>query len=46
MPLARSELAKEMIKDPYIFELSNLREKALESDIEKAMLERIKNYKF
>ena len=43
MPLTRSELAKEMIKDPYIFELSNLREKALESDIEKAMLERIKN---
>lgn len=43
MSLARSELAKDMMKDPYIFELSHLKEKALEVDIETALLERIKN---
>lgn len=43
MSNTRSELAKELIKDPYIFELSNLKDRALESDIENAMIERIKN---
>ena len=43
MSITRSELAKDLIKDPYVFELSNLKDKALESDIENAMLERIKN---
>ena len=43
MSVARSELAREMMKDPYIFELSSLKEKAIETDIENAMLERIKN---
>ena len=32
-----------MIKDPYIFELANLRKKATKRDIENAMIERIKN---
>lgn len=43
MPLIQSKLAKDMIKDPYIFELSNLKERAMEADIENAMLEKIKN---
>ena len=43
MSNAQSELARDMIKDPYIFELSNLKDKATEIDIENAMIERIKN---
>ena len=43
MPLMQSEMARDMMKDPYIFELSNLKEKTMEIDIENAMLERIKN---
>lgn len=39
----QSEMAKDMMKDPYIFELSNLKERALEIDVENAMLEKIKN---
>ena len=43
MSLVQSEMAKEMMKDPYIFELSNLKENAIEREIEDAMLARIKN---
>lgn len=43
MSNAQNELARDMIKDPYIFELSNLKDKATEIDIENAMIERIKN---
>ena len=43
MSNAKNELARDMIKDPYIFELSNLKDKATEIDIENAMIERIKN---
>lgn len=43
IPLRQSEMAKAMMKDPYIFELSNLKENAIEKDIEESMLERIKN---
>ena len=43
MSIEQSELARDLIKDPYIFELSNLKDKALEIDIENAMIERIKN---
>jgi len=43
IPLRQSEMAKNMMKDPYIFELSNLKETAIEKDIEESMLERIKN---
>ncbi len=39
----QSEMARDMMKDPYIFELSNLKERAIEADVESAMLERIKN---
>jgi len=43
MPINQSELARDILKDPYIFELSNLKENACEMDIENAMVERIKN---
>ena len=43
LELSQSEMAQNMMKDPYIFELSNLKERAIETDIENAMLERIKN---
>lgn len=43
IPLNQSEMLKDMMKDPYIFELSNLKENAVEKDIEESMLERIKN---
>ena len=43
MPISQSELARDILKDPYIFELSNLKENACEMDIENAMVERIKN---
>lgn len=43
MPIIQSEMARDMIKDPYIFELSNLKENSVEKDIEDAMLSRVKN---
>lgn len=43
LSITQSELAKELMKDPYIFELSNLKENAVEKDIENAMIEKIKN---
>ena len=43
LPIAQSEFARDMIKDPYIFELANIGKRARERDIENAMLERIKN---
>lgn len=39
----QSKLAKEIMKDPYVFELADLKDKVIEKDIEKAMVERIKN---
>lgn len=43
LPSTQSELATDMMKDPYIFELTNLKEKALEKDLEEAMLNSVKN---
>ena len=43
LPISQSELAKDLLKDPYIFELENLKEHAIEKDVERAMTERIKN---
>lgn len=43
LPDTQSELAADMMKDPYIFELANLKEKALEKDLEEAMLNSVKN---
>lgn len=42
LPAAQSELSRDIIKDPYIFELVGLKEKIVEKDIETAMLEQIK----
>ena len=42
MPDVQGETAVDILKDPYIFELSGISERARESNIEKAMLERIK----
>ncbi len=43
MSIVESEMAKDMMKDPYIFELTNLKENAVEKDIEDALLSKIKN---
>lgn len=43
MPITKSELARDMLKDPYVFEISCLKDSVLEKDIESAMLSRIKN---
>ena len=43
MPIIQSEMARDILKDPYIFELANLKERAIETDIETMMLEQIKN---
>ena len=43
LPVTQSELATDMMKDPYIFELANLKEKALEKDVEESMLNSVKN---
>lgn len=42
MSLAQSELARNIMKDPYIFELSNLKERIIEKDVEDALLSKIK----
>lgn len=42
LPTIQGELAADVIKDPYIFELSGLSERHQERGIEKAMLEKIK----
>ncbi|MBR0491974.1 MAG: DUF1016 family protein [Clostridia bacterium] len=39
----QSELARDMMKDPYILDLSYLRENYIEKELENAMVERIKN---
>jgi len=43
LPSPQSELARDTIKDPYIFELAGIKEDYVEADIENAMVERIKN---
>ena len=43
LPIVQSEMARDIMKDPYIFELSNLKESIIEKDIEDEMLSRIKN---
>ena len=39
---SQSKLAKDMMKDPYILNLSNLKESFIETELEKAMVEKIK----
>lgn len=43
LPVSQSELARDVIKDPYVFELEGIKEKAIEKDIESAMMEKIRN---
>lgn len=43
LPAIQGELATDILKDPYIFELAGLKEKIVEKDIENAMLEKIKS---
>lgn len=43
LPNIQGELAIDMIKDPYIFELAEIKERAVEKDIEDAMTEKMKN---
>ena len=43
LPQIQGELANDIMKDPYIFELTGLKEKVIEKNIENAMLERIKS---
>lgn len=38
----QSKLARDMMKDPYILNLSNLKESFIETELEKAMVEKIK----
>lgn len=42
LPAIQGELANDVIKDPYIFELSGLSERITEKDIESKMIEKIK----
>jgi len=43
LPSINQELARDVMKDPYIFELIGLSEQATEKDIENAMINKIKN---
>lgn len=43
LPSINQELARDVMKDPYIFELICLSEQATEKDIENAMINKIKN---
>lgn len=43
LPAIQSELAIDMMKDPYIFELAGLKERVLEKDIEQSMINNVKN---
>lgn len=43
LPQIQGELANDIMKDPYVFELTGLKEKVIEKNIENAMLERIKS---
>ena len=43
LTLPQSELARNIMKDPYIFELEGIKDDYIEKDIENAMLEKIKN---
>lgn len=43
LPKRQSELANNLLKDPFIFELAGIKNDYNERDVEQAMLERIKN---
>ena len=43
LPAIQSELARDVIKDPYIFELEGIKEEVIEKDIENEKIKKIKN---
>lgn len=43
MPIPQSELAKEIIKDPYIFDFLTLKENYKEKELENAIINKLKN---
>ena len=43
LPNGQNQLAVSLLKDPYVFELNGLSNKIIEADIEKAIIEKIKN---
>lgn len=44
LPKPQSELAQQLIKDPYNFDFLSLTQTALESDLEKGLINRIRNF--
>jgi len=44
LPAPQSELARQIFKDPYVFDFLNIGEEAKERDIEKALLEQIRAF--
>ena len=44
LPRLQSDLANEVLKDPYHFDFLNLKEAALEKDLEKGLLEHIRSF--
>ncbi|MDO9538369.1 MAG: PDDEXK nuclease domain-containing protein [Thermoplasmata archaeon] len=44
LPSPQSELMEQAIKDPYIFDFISLRDDARERDLERALLDRIRNF--
>lgn len=44
LPAPQSELARQVLKDPYVFDFLSISEKAKERDLEKALLEQIRSF--
>jgi predicted nuclease of restriction endonuclease-like (RecB) superfamily len=44
LPKPQSELAEQLLKDPYCFDFLSLNEKATESDLEKALINHLKDF--
>ena len=44
LPLPQSELVEQVIKDPYVFDFINLGEEAKERELERALLDRIRDF--
>jgi predicted nuclease of restriction endonuclease-like (RecB) superfamily len=44
LPPARSDLATQLLKDPYVFDFLDLGEEALERDLERGLLENLRNF--
>lgn len=44
LPKSQSDLAKQLLKDPYNFDFLTLHDEAVERDLEKALIENIRNF--